>query len=70
MNYLASSKPGSSKALSLETTLTILKEVKYQVYASCIAFAEGVNAKLKANYPAKDLEVFVRTELVKTYENK
>lgn len=70
VHYLANRKPTSSKAISLETTLTLLKEIKYQVYASCIAFAEGVNAKLKANYPAKDLEVFLRTELAKTYDLK
>jgi hypothetical protein len=70
VHYLASRRSGSSKSLSLETTLTLLREIKYQVYASCIAFADGVNAKLKANYPAKDLEVFLRTELAKTYEGK
>lgn len=70
VHYLADRKPTSNKAIPLETTLTLLKEIKYQIYASCIAFAEGVNAKLKANYPAKDLEVFLRTELAKTYDQK
>jgi hypothetical protein len=68
-HYLAQRNP-SAKAIPLEITLNLLKEIKYQVYATCIAFAEGVNAKLKANYPAKDLEVFLRTELTKNYEAK
>lgn len=69
-SYLAKKKPTSSKTISLDTTLTLLKEIKYQVYASCIAFSEGVNAKTKANYPQKDLEVFLRTELGKVYDSK
>lgn len=70
VHYLALRRSGSSKALSLETTLKLLREIKYFVYFACIVFADGVNAKLKANYPAKDLEVSLRTELANIYESR
>lgn len=59
-HYLAERKP-SSKAIPLETTQMLLKEIKYQVYASCIAFAEGGIARLRAQKPAQEVEVFLRT---------
>lgn len=43
--------------------------MKYQVYASCISYSEGVEKKLKA-YPKKDVEIYLRTELAKAYEAK
>ena len=40
------------------------------MYANCISFAEGVNTKLKAKYPEKELELYLRTEIVKIYDSK
>lgn len=38
--------------------------------ANCISFAEGVNIKLKAKYPEKELELYLRTEIAKLYDQK
>jgi hypothetical protein len=70
VHYLSNDKKVSLKKISLDETRSIIKEIKYQLYASCISFVEGVNSKLKANYPQKDLEVFLRTDLTKTYDAK
>lgn len=70
ISYLTDpNQKSSSKAVPVETIRNILKEVKYQVYASCIPFSEGVEKKMKA-YPKKDVEVYLRTELTKAYEAK
>lgn len=58
-----------SKSVPIETIKNILKEIKYQVYASCIPYSEGVKTKLKA-YPKKDVDIYLRTELTKAYEAK
>lgn len=66
LSYLANQKSSNSKPLPKEFTRDILKEIKYQVYASCIPFAEGVNQKL-SSYPKKDLDTYLRNEVVKVF---
>lgn len=68
-NYL-SNLTGKTKACNLDTTKKLMKEIKYQVYTFCIPFAEAISSKLKIGAPAKDIEIYFRTELAKGYEVK
>lgn len=72
VNYF--SKPSSSrKNLKLAEIHRVLKEIKYQVYANCISFSEGIKATI-ANKSSKPLpaevEQKLRGQLVKTYDAK
>jgi len=63
VNYLAERKPSSKSntLINLDRTRKILQEIKYQMYANCISFAEGVKTKLKAKFPEQELDKYLRT---------
>lgn len=68
-NYLSNSA-AKTKGCDLDTTKKTMREIKYQVYTFCIPFAEAISSKLKIGAPAKDIEIYFRTELAKGYEVK
>jgi hypothetical protein len=52
LNYFSSPNLASRSTtlITLERTRRILQEIKYQMYANCISFSEGVKTKLKAKF--------------------
>lgn len=55
IQYLSNRKKSSGKPLSLEQTIKLLQEVKYQVLTTCFNYAEAVSLKLKGGHAEKDL---------------
>jgi hypothetical protein len=55
LHYLSNRKETKAKHLSLEKTKKLMQEIKYQMYANCVSFAEGVNLKPKNIQGKKDV---------------
>lgn len=68
VQYLANKKKTAST--NLELTKKILKEVRYQVLANCITYAEQVIPQLQANKVDKNIDIELRTKLAQIYEQK